>query len=258
MTATAMASTETATATADRHPTPITMAPSDSAGSHFLIFITINDILIKMIKLSFECSKEFELERIKSTIKRLDWYLNNKYSLNSLSFPKSLDIEKLTSLSDDDLVTAIDREYDEDKYTLNIDSIRQMYELYEAKLEEFIVELGLSPIPEIKIYLTKYGIGGSYHLPNKVIVNIDRFFSIGLIRTVLHEIIHLHIEPLIQKYQIGQWQKETIVNLLFERAFPDIFKKPNIPIETKEIEDIFARSYPNIENIIAKISGDQK
>lgn len=208
-----------------------------------------------MIKLIFEYSKDFELKRIKSTIKRLDWYLDNKYSLNSLSFPKSVDLNKLSDLTDSNLVIAIDQEYDEDKYSSSAESIRQMYARYGSKLEEFIIGLKLSPIPEIKIYLTRYGIGGSYHLPDEVIANVDHFFSVGLIRNVLHEIIHLHIEPSIQKYQIGQWEKETIVNLLFERAFPDIYKKPNIPIETDKIEMVFNENYPNLEKIITLISG---
>jgi hypothetical protein len=207
-----------------------------------------------MIKLSFKYSKEFELGRIKNTIKRLDWYLANGYNLGTLSFPKNVDTEDLSNLSDNNLALVIGREYDENKFVSSVDSIRKIYEGYEAKLEKFIIELGLKPITEIKIYLTKYGIGGSYHSPNEITVNIDKFFSVGLMRAILHEIIHLHIEPLIQKYKIDQWQKETVVNLLFERAFPDIYKKQNIPMETKKIENIFNENYPNIENIISKIS----
>lgn len=209
-----------------------------------------------MIKLSFDYSKGFELKRVENTIKRLDWYLSNKYSLSWLSFPKNLDLDldKLKSLSREEIVKAVNEEFNEIRFVSEVESVKQMFGKYEIKLEEFIIGLGLSPIPEIKIYLTKYGIGGSYHLPNEVIVNIDGFFSIELVRNILHEIIHLHIESLIQKYQIGQWQKETIVNLLFERVFPDIFKKPNIPIETKEIEEIFVNNYPDIEKIISKIS----
>lgn len=207
-----------------------------------------------MIKLSFKYSKEFELGRIKSTIKRLDWYLSNGYNLSALSFPKNVDMENLSDLSDNNLALVISQEYDENKFVSSIDSVRQIYEGYKEKLEKFVIELGLKPITEIKICLTKYGIGGSYHSPDEITVNIDKFFSVGLMRAILHEIIHLHVEPLIQKYKIDQWQKETVVNLLFEQAFPDIYKKQNIPMETKKIENVFNENYPNIENIISKIS----
>ncbi|HQI25991.1 MAG TPA: hypothetical protein PLY95_01930, partial [Candidatus Paceibacterota bacterium] len=154
-----------------------------------------------MIKLSLEYSKEFELERIQSTINRLDWYLGNKYSLSSLSFPKNVDVNNLKEIKKEELVEAVGEEYDESKFATTAESILQMYEKYEVKLEDFIKSIGLSVIPEVKVSLTNYGIGGSYHLPNEIIVNINRFFNIGLIRNILHEIIHLHIQTLIDQYK---------------------------------------------------------
>jgi len=207
-----------------------------------------------MIKLSLEYSKEFELERIESTINRLDWYLSNKYSLNSLSFPKNIDVDNLKEIKKEELVEAVGEEYDESKFVTTAESIVQMYEKYEVKLEDFIKSIGLSVIPEVKVSLTNYGIGGSYHLPNEIIVNINRFFSIGLIRNILHEIIHLHIQTLIDQYKISQWNKETIVNLLFEKAFPEIYKEPNIPMDTTKIRKIFEENFPNIKKVISLIS----
>ncbi len=207
-----------------------------------------------MIKLSLEYSKEFELERIESTINRLDWYLSNKYSLSSLSFPKNLDIDKLKDISKEELVEAVGEEYDEARFISNVESIGQMYEKYEIKLEDFIKSLNLPVIPDIKVFLTNYGIGGSYHLPNEIIVNVNRFFSIGLIRNILHEIIHLHIQHLIDQYKISQWDKETVVNLLFEKAFPEIYKEPNIPVDTAKAKKVFEENFPNIQKIISLIN----
>ena len=207
-----------------------------------------------MIKLSLEYSKEFELERIESTINRLDWYLSNKYSLSSLSFPKNIDVDNLKEIKKEELVEAVGEEYDESKFVTTAESIVQMYEKYEVKLEDFIKSIGLSVIPEVKVSLTNYGIGGSYHLPNEIIVNINRFFNIGLIRNILHEIIHLHIQTLIDQYKISQWNKETIVNLLFEKAFPEIYKEPNIPMDTTKIRKIFEENFPNIKKVISLIS----
>jgi hypothetical protein len=206
------------------------------------------------MKLSFEYSPQLEIERVKYTVGRLDWYLDNKYSLSSLSFPKKLDLENLRNLSGAEIEEAVKNEYDEQKYLATVSSIQQTFSKYEPALKKFIAELGLSEIPEIKIHLTTYGIGGSYHTPNKVVTNIEWFFGIGLVKTILHEIIHLHIEPLIQKYQVDQWGKETIVNLLFEKTFPEIYKKPNIPINTEEIEKILNENYPDIEKILSNVS----
>jgi hypothetical protein len=207
-----------------------------------------------MIKLLIEYSKEFELERIESTINRLDWYLGNKYSLDSLSFPKNVDVDNLKEIKKEELVGAVGREYEETKFVATAESILQMYKKYENKLEDFIKSIGLSVIPEIKVFLTNYGIGGSYHLPNEIVININRFFGIGLIRNILHEIIHLHIQHLIDQYKISQWDKETVVNLLFEKAFPDIYKEPNIPIDTTKTKKIFEENFPNINKIVSLIS----
>lgn len=207
-----------------------------------------------MIKLLIEYSKEFELERIESTINRLDWYLGNKYSLDSLSFPKNVDVDNLKEIKKEELVGAVGREYEETKFVATAESILQMYKKYENKLEDFIKSIGLSVIPEIKVFLTNYGIGGSYHLPNEIVININRFFGIGLIRNILHEIIHLHIQHLIDQYKISQWDKETVVNLLFEKAFPDIYKEPNIPIDTTKTKKIFEENFPNIKKVISLIS----
>jgi len=218
------------------------------------VLFKINNEITQMIKLLIEYSKEFELERIESTINRLDWYLGNKYSLDSLSFPKNVDVDNLKEIKKEELVGAVGREYEETKFVATAESILQMYKKYENKLEDFIKSIGLSVIPEIKVFLTNYGIGGSYHLPNEIIVNINRFFSIGLIRNILHEIIHLHIQTLIDQYKISQWDKETVVNLLFEKAFPDIYKEPNIPIDTTKTKKIFEENFPNINKIVSLIS----
>lgn len=206
-----------------------------------------------MIKLSIKYSKELELERIKNTINRLDWYLGNKYSLDSLSFPKNINANKVKEFSRKELIEAIENEYDESKFVFSAEYIKKIYRKYDIQLEDFIKSLNLPIISDVKVFLTNYGIGGSYNLPNQIIVNINRSFNIGLIKIILHEIIHLHIEHLIDQYKINQWDKETIVNLLFEKAFPDIYKEPHIPKDTSRIKKIFEDNFPDIEKIISLI-----
>jgi len=204
-----------------------------------------------MIKLSFEYSQEFEVERIKSTLKRIDWYLANRYNLKALSFPEGFDLERLKRISGQELLIAVETEYDENKFIASTEDIKQTYQKYEPALEDLIEEIGLTPIPEVRIELTRYGISGSYHLPNEIIVNIARHYNIGLLRNVLHEIIHLHLEPLIIEYKIDQWGKETLVNLLFQRAFPELNKENYNPSDTTTLTKIFETHYPDIEKIVS-------
>jgi len=207
-----------------------------------------------MITLSFTYSKEFEVKRIQNTIKRLDWYFENGYSIDSLSFPENIDIKVLRAIPEGELLKIIETEYDEAKFISDVASIQQMYNEYETRLEGFIKSLDLPVLSDIKVFLTRYGIGGSYSLPNEVIINISKFFSVGLVRALLHEILHLHIQHMINQYKIGQWEKEAIVNLMFEKAFPEIYKKNNSPIDTTTINKIFEENFPNIEKIISLVS----
>jgi len=219
-------------------------------GHHFCYIYPVE----KTIRLSCVCSKEFEVKRVVYTINRLDWYLNNKYSIESLSFPKNFDPNKLASISGQDMVAAVEKEYDPDKFISVIGSLNQLYKPYEVKLVKFVENLNLPVITDITVNLTIYGIAGSYSVPNQIIINISKFYGIGLLRNVLHEIIHLHIQHLIDKYKVGQWEKETVVNLLFATAFPDIYKKNNVPpINTEKIEAVYKANFPNIEKIISLI-----
>jgi len=214
--------------------------------------------MLENIKLTFEFSKEQEVARVVSTIKRLGWYRSKGYSTEVLAFPAGIDLNNIEEISELDIEKAIETEYNPDKYKSTVESMEQLYLLYEPKLTKFIKSLNVPVIPKILVNLTIYGIAGSYSLPNRVIVNISKFYSIGLLRNILHEIIHLHIEFFVEKYQIGQWEKESITNMLFESAFPEIHKKNKNLLEEKDlknIETIYRENFPNIEKIISLIPG---
>lgn len=76
-------------------------------------------------------------------------------------------------------------------------------------------DLANYPIPEkIIVMLTRYGPGGSYWLPNRVVVKIYNDKR-DILETIVHEIAHLIIEkPLINKYQIPHRDKEALVDYL--------------------------------------------
>ena len=124
------------------------------------------------IKLTFEYSKELEVKRIAYTINRLGWYINNNYQLDWMSFPKSFDVNNLTNISEADISRVVDKEYDSQKYILAIEPLNQLFNLFEIRLKKFIGSLNLPIIQSIIVNLTFYGMGGSYHLPNRVVCNI--------------------------------------------------------------------------------------
>lgn len=206
------------------------------------------------IEFSIKYSTESEIERVLATKRRLKWYFDNGYNLSNSVLPKNISVEELNKKSEIELTKYIKEEYNSELFIPHEKTINLLLPEYLNKLEVYFSQVNIEVLPNIEIRLTKYGTAGSYNVPNIVIVNISNFFNIGLIRSILHETIHLHIQSLIDKYKIGQWEKEIIIDNIFEKFSPDILKRQNYPIDTSRIKKIFEENYPKIELIISNIS----
>ena len=83
------------------------------------------------------------------------------------------------------------------------------------KLENFF---GITIRDPFLVHVSNYGPMGRYlYKTHHVFINVhieEKGFK--AIRTVKHEIIHLTIEPFIQKYNINQERKEKIVNTILD------------------------------------------
>lgn len=124
-----------------------------------------------------------------------------------------------------------------------------------SQKEEFFKKLrtlGLSTQNQYNVIFTIYGTGGSYHSPNTIVVNLNR--GENVCRTIFHEIIHLTIEPLIQKFKIGHWTKERLVNLIANKFFPNNITMQRDPENAGKISEIFEKHFPNIEHVIDGVS----
>lgn len=209
---------------------------------------------MKKIKFFLKYSKKFEIQRVLSTKKKLKWYFDNGYNLSNSVLPKQLSADELDKKLETEIIKYINEEYDSEFFQPHIRTINSLLPNYLNKLIEYFSQIDIEGLSSIEIKLTKYGTAGSYNTPNIVIVNISRSFNIGLIRNILHEIIHLHIQGLIDKYQIKQWEKEIIVDCLFEKFNADILKRQNYPMDASKIQKIFHENYPNIELIVRNIS----
>ncbi|MGB8816170.1 MAG: hypothetical protein WCC74_03015 [Minisyncoccia bacterium] len=209
-----------------------------------------------MSKLKIIYNKDFDVKRVINTIKKIDWFVENKYEYKKFSFPKVLDVEKLKDYSDEEIENAVISEYDEEVYKKNETFlINHWYKISEEIKNSF----SKSSIPvqnEYIIYFTKYGTGGSYNLPNTVIINLTSRWEVGMLRTIIHEIIHLAIEENIIKYKIGQAQKERIVDLFFVYNFPRRVYMQNVynSTNTGKIDQTFDDNFPDMNAVIEKSS----
>ena len=204
-----------------------------------------------MIKLTVKFSQGYEVERIKGTLEKLQWYKDNGYNPK---FPEILEVNLGADISEGKIKESVNTEYHEDDFKIQEAYLLENWYkvIYEASAE--LGKTSLRPLDMYTIYLTKYGVSGSYNYPDSVIVNIQSRYEKGLLRVVFHEIVHLMIQLWILEYKISHWQKERIVDLLTMKFAHQISKTQQIPIEvTEQVDKIFNEHYPNIELIIKNV-----
>jgi hypothetical protein len=80
------------------------------------------------------------------------------------------------------------------------------------------------------VYLTKSGTFGSYKLPNKIYVNINRPAN-KITKTIIHEAVHLLVEEDVQQKRLNSKQKEKLVDSIVReleiKPRDDIHPNPN-------------------------------
>jgi hypothetical protein len=209
-----------------------------------------------MTKIKVTFNKEYDIQRVINTIKRLDWYTENNYNYKNISFPKMLNKEKIKDYSDKEIEDAVIAEYSDNLYKENEKFLLDNWASISEEIKFAFSRSGLLLQDEYKVYLTKYGMGGSYDLPNVVIINLINSFRVGMLKTIIHEIIHLGIQKYVDEYKINQGQKERIVDLFFLKNFPRRVFTQNVymSMNTEKSDQIFDDNFPDMKAVIEKIS----
>lgn len=202
------------------------------------------------MKIFIKFSTKTELERLKYTINRKDWYLENGYTENYISLPANSTFNNLKNKSDAELLDIIKTDYDENRYLETKNFLNINLEKYLTKLESVLSKTSLPQIKEVTIYLTHYGVGGSYNMPNKIFLNINKHHNIGAIKSVIHELIHLYIENIVNEHSLDQKTKELLVEIIISKIFSDLL--PNLKsIENKDL--VLFDQYPRLKEIVLRI-----
>lgn len=202
------------------------------------------------MKLNILYSPELEIECITNTIKRLEWYKANGYTVQ---LPESLDISDVGAITSETIENSILKEYDEQNYLVSKKYIEDHWIPVGDELSKNIKNTALTLQDSYDIQLTRYGVGGSYHMPNKIIINIQRMFEFGLLKTIAHESVHLSIQSMVEKYNIKQWPKERVVDLLLQEFAPKVNSFQKMSIDTTKIDEIFKKEYPDVDKILGSI-----
>jgi len=209
-----------------------------------------------MLKLKIIYKEEFDIRRVINTIKKIDWYTENKYNYKNFSFPKILDKDKLKTYSDEEIKNAVTVEYFDDLYKENEIFLLDSWKKVAKEIELAFSKSGLLCQDEYRVFLTKYGQGGSYDLPNTIIINLKNSFKDRMLRDIIHEIIHLAIQKYIDEYKIGQGQTERIVDLFFIKNFPRrvYVRDSYMSMDIEKLDQIFDENFPDIKAVIEKVS----
>jgi len=206
-----------------------------------------------MIKLDIQYSFEHEKERIKYTLGKAVWFIENGYS-KSIKLPAGKKLDEIDiNTSTEYLFDKLKEEYNLSDYEKIQNNLSEQWSAFAPKLEKYFKETALKQEDVYIVQLTKYGVGGSYNLPNTVILNFQNRTETALFRTVVHETIHLSIQSFVEEYKVDHWVKERIVDLIFQKLDPELNMMQKLSIDTQLIDKAFEKHYPNIEAVIKNI-----
>jgi len=198
------------------------------------------------IPIIFKYGTEWELKRVLNTLETKDWLTKNGYRFSlpqGLGDFQSQDIDVIKGL--------IEKEYSPAAYQIAEAAINRSWDgncRLMKKINEKLV--GSYMLNELNIILTKYGTQGSYIQPNSIVINISTIPPEFLIKTVIHESLHLMIETQIRQYDVDHWIKERIVNLIMDAEFKSRFKMDKAPEQSIVIDGLFRQLYPNLDLIL--------
>ena len=203
-----------------------------------------------MISIEFEYGLDSEVQRVQNTLDDLKWLKENKYRYSLPVFQSEPE-----KVSNEEIQNSVKKEYSTVEFKIAEEAVRSAWEEKWTKIEKIQnTIIGADKLDHIKIVFTRYGTGGSYRIPNRIVINLQGKIPEYLIKTVIHECIHLMIENLILKNKVAHWHKERIVDLIMDREFESAFKMQNVPDFAKNIDSIFKEFYPDMISITEKAS----
>lgn len=194
-----------------------------------------------------------EVKRIKYTLGKLDWFIKQGYKINLPDKIKEM-VDQGRAPTDDEILETVSAEFNQKEYEEKTQDLIQKWEETKEDFLNKLATLGLPLQPEYRVTFTKYGVGGSYGLPNKIQINFDYSYARNILATTFHEIIHLTIENLIKEHNISHWAKERLVDFVYGKFFPAEQRLQRNPEKSEQVNEIFSQFFPDIERVMLEIN----
>lgn len=165
-------------------------------------------------------SGKAEMGRILYSLRRMPFYQSHNYQVFLPEFIKKNPL--LRQYANTILVPSSDETYAAGVTVL---------ERARPKIEKGIQRLrqyqhwGFNEPDTYRLGVTKYGVGGSYDDKTAIIIQNVRFIlksDRDPAQVPLHEIVHMYVEHLIEKFGLFHGEKELIVDRISMLTFPDI------------------------------------
>ncbi len=200
-----------------------------------------------MIKLIIDYGAEREVRRVERLVPRIPWFKENGYAI---TLPEGIAEDS----TETDINTAIKNEYSEASYLAYAHSVQEPWEKFLPRLTEIRSTLPFALRDAYTLVLTRYGTGGSYDaISGTIVINIVTRSQERALGTLIHEAIHIAVQPLIEKYKVSHWRKERLVDLIGERYFANLRKMQNLKEDVSVVDVAFANFYPDIEKICSVV-----
>lgn len=150
-----------------------------------------------------------ETQHILEILTKLNWFTQNGYKIK---LPEGINQDYKKEV----VKEAVTREFqDANKIFQKIKpEIEQALIKNENTIKKFFSSFDYDIPDKVTVCFTAYGPGGSYSIPNKIIVMLKDDPE-WILKMIIHETIHIIIEePFIKKFGISHWEKEFIVDEL--------------------------------------------
>ena len=203
--------------------------------------------------LNIEYSREHDVHIVRETLAELAWLRQQGYKIHLPAKIEAL-VAQGSPPTEEQITAAVSSEFRLEEYEAKSQAVMRDWTERKGDFLQKLATLGLPLQSKYELLLTKYGVGGSYHRPNRVDANMHDPYTQDVLTTLFHEIIHLTIEDVIEEGHVDHWTKERLVDLIFGRFFPDKKELQQDPHHAKRIGELFDQFFPDIKQCIIEVA----
>jgi hypothetical protein len=168
---------------------------------------------------------EEEIQRVRHCVHAFETITKET---SDVVMPKGLDVKHKSHVHDTEKLTR--EEYDPSFYTAGVEWVRAAIPTIQEAVEilgQYQQAWGFELEKSYKVIITRYGTGGSYDtLTKEVLMRVTRegkFSREDAADTPIHEITHLCVEHLVERFKLTFAEKERLVEGIDITLFPRIF-----------------------------------